>query len=75
MVRPTLPGFSVAPMTATVDGVKTATFVWNGASYTLAEDGEIPNSPWKVLQINSNSVVMLFGDTQVTLSTGEGLTK
>ena len=59
----------------TESGSKTATFVWNGSTYTLKEGESIPNSPWKVLTIGSSSVVMLFGDTQVTLSTGQGLNK
>jgi len=59
----------------TVNSSKTATFIWNGTSYTLKEGESIPDSPWKVLSIGDSSVVMLFGDTQVTLSTGQGLTK
>jgi hypothetical protein len=59
----------------TVDGKQTATFIWNKQTYTLGEGDPIPNSPWQVLQINTSSVVMLFGDTQVTLSLGQGLTK
>ena len=59
----------------TVNSATTATFIWNGTSYTLKEGESIPDSPWKVLSIGDSSVVMLFGDTQVTLSTVQGLTK
>lgn len=59
----------------TVNSVTTATFIWNGNTYTLKEGDTIPDSPWKVLSIGTNSVVMLFGDTEVTLSTGQGLAK
>ena len=59
----------------TVNGRTTATFIWNSSTYTLKEGESIPDSPWKVLSIGNSSVVMLFGDTQVTLSTGQGLTK
>ena len=50
-------------------------FGWNGTTYTLAEGEQVDDSPWKVLEINSDSVVMLFGDTRITLSTGQGITK
>jgi hypothetical protein len=59
----------------TEDGKKTATFIWNGTTYTLSEGGTIPDTPWKVLEIGESTVVMLYGDTQVTLSTGQGLSK
>ena len=58
-----------------MNGEKVATFIWNGQTYVLSEGESIPDSPWKVLEINDDSVVMLFGDTRVTLSTGQGLTK
>jgi type IV pilus biogenesis protein PilP len=59
----------------TVNGHTTASFIWNGKTYVLKKGESIPDSPWKVLSIGSSSVVMLFGDTEVTLSTGQGLTK
>ena len=59
----------------TVNGHTTATFIWNGATYVLAEGDTIPNTPWKVISIGSNSVLMVFGDAEVTLTTGQGLTK
>ena len=59
----------------TVNGHTTASFIWNDKTYVLKKGESIPDSPWKVLSIGSSSVVMLFGDTEVTLSTGQGLTK
>jgi type IV pilus biogenesis protein PilP len=59
----------------TVDSQKTATFVWNGSLYTLNEGDAIADTPWKVVSIGDTSVVMLYGDTQVTLTTGQGLSK
>ena len=35
----------------------------------------IADTPWKVVSIGDTSVVMLYGDTQVTLTTGQGLSK
>jgi hypothetical protein len=59
----------------TVDGDKTATFIWNDATYTLKEGETLTGTPWKVVEIGDSSVVMLFGDTQVTLTAGQGLSK
>lgn len=59
----------------TVDGVKKATFYWNNESYSLAEGETLAGTPWKVEEIGDDTVVMLYGDTEVTLSTGQGLTK
>lgn len=59
----------------TVDGKKAATFIWNGALYSLGEGDTLSGTPWKVVEIGESSVVMLYGDTQVTLSTGQGLSK
>ena len=57
------------------DGVMQGVFVWNGVTYTEGEGGTIDSSPWKVLEVNSDSVVMLYGDTQVTLTVGQGVSK
>ena len=59
----------------TVDGKKTATLIWNDATFSLGVGGTIAGTPWKVLQIGDSSVVMLFGDSEVTLTTGQGLSK
>ncbi|MDR3685415.1 MAG: hypothetical protein P4L93_00415 [Coriobacteriia bacterium] len=59
----------------TVDSQKTATFIWNGTLYSLQAGGTIADTPWKVVSIGDSSVVMLYGDTQVTLTTGQGLSK
>lgn len=59
----------------TTDGEKTATFIWNNESFTAAEGGTLSGTPWQVLEINDESVVMLYGDTEVTLTVGQGLSK
>jgi hypothetical protein len=59
----------------TSNGEKTATFIWNNQSYTAAEGGTLAGTPWQVLEINDESVVMLYGDTEVTLTVGQGLSK
>jgi hypothetical protein len=57
------------------DGEKTATLIWNDQKYTVGEGDTISGTPWQVLEINDESVVMLYGDTEVTLTVGQGLSK
>jgi len=59
----------------TQDGVLMAVLRYNGSTYTLGPGGVIPNSPWEVLRVSSTAVTMLYGDVQVTLSVGQGITK
>lgn len=59
----------------TVNSDRTATFIWNGTLYTLKVGDTIADTPWKVVSIGDSSVIMLYGDTQVTLTTGQGLSK
>lgn len=59
----------------TENGILKAKLRYNGQSYTLAAGGTIPNSPWEVLRVSSTSVIMLYGDVQVTISVGQGITK
>lgn len=59
----------------TTNGEKTATLIWNDQKYTVGEGDTIADTPWKVLEINDESVVMLYGDTEVTLTVGQGLSK
>ena len=60
---------------ATADGVNTATLIWNGTTYSAVAGDALGTTPWKVVAVNSDSVLMLYGDTQVTLMTGELLSK
>jgi hypothetical protein len=57
------------------NGEPKAVFIWNGQTYTVGEGEQVAESPWKVIQINSDSVLMLYGDSQVTLSVGQGVGK
>lgn len=59
----------------TEDGEQKAVFLWNDQTYTVAEGEQVGTTPWKVIQINSDTVLMLFGDSQVTLSVGQGVSK
>jgi hypothetical protein len=56
------------------DGVPRAVLEFNGSEYVLAEGEDVSGTPWQVLSIGSDSVVMLFGDSRVTLAVGQGVT-
>lgn len=60
---------------ATVDGEPVATFFWNGQIYTAGEGEALEGTPWRVISISGDTVVLLFGDSRVTLTVGQGLTK
>lgn len=62
-------------ITAFADGHFEIDAVYGDTSYSLEEGERIPNTPWQVLSIGADSVVMLFGDTQVTLTAGQSVTK
>ncbi len=53
-------------------GERVATFIWNGNTYECKEGDQVDDSPWEVVTINSDSVVMLYGDSRVTLTVGQG---
>jgi len=56
------------------DGVTYAVLIWNSQTYELTQGEAIPTSPWQVLSIGSGSVTMLYGDEQVVLIVGQGIT-
>lgn len=56
------------------DGVAKALLEFNQVRHTLAEGETISGTPWQVLSIGSNSVVMLYGDSRITLAIGQGVT-
>ncbi len=58
-----------------VDGVETARFLWNGTEYLANEGDQLGDTPWSVVSIDATSVTMLYGDTRVVVSLGQGVTK
>jgi len=60
---------------ANENGVMRAVMVWNRAEIRLSEGESISGTPWKVLDIAANSVIMLYGDQQVPLTVGQGISK
>lgn len=59
----------------TEGGVRKAVLLLDGKTYTLGAGGAISGTPWLVLSVNQTSVTMLYGDIQVVLAIGQGITK
>lgn len=60
---------------STTGDTPSAVMVWDRQQYTLEEGDTIQDSPWRLLEIRTTSVVMLYGDQQVVLSVGQGIQK
>lgn len=57
------------------DGRSVATFRLNGTEYTVGEGERLGDTPWSVVSISSTQVVLLYGDTRVTITLGQGVSK
>lgn len=55
------------------DGITRAVLLYNNSEYRLAQGEVVGDTPWKVLSISSGSVTMLYGDSQVVLVVGQGV--
>lgn len=53
-------------------GERVAKFSWNGTAYDVREGEQVDGSPWQVITLGSDSALMLFGDSKITLSVGQG---
>lgn len=58
-----------------VDGREVATLIWNGQTFTSGQGDVLTGTPWQVQSIEGNTVVLLFGDSRVTLVVGQGVGK
>jgi len=60
----------------TVDGEQTATISWNGETYVVSEGDVIAGTPWKVVDIGSDSISVIYGDSSpIELTVGSSVTK
>lgn len=60
----------------TTDGERTATFSWNGETHVLGKGDTIPGTPWKVVDISSTSVSVIYGDSSpIELTVGSSVSK
>lgn len=58
-----------------VDSKSKGDFFWNGTVYTAGEGEPLGSTPWKVLSFSGSTATMLYGDTQTTISVGQGIGK
>jgi hypothetical protein len=59
----------------TENGVRKAVVRLDGVTYTLAAGKQVGSSSWSIVTVNSSSVVVLYGDEQVTITLGQGSSK
>ncbi len=52
-----------------------AVFTLDSQTYTAGEGQRLGTTPWQVLSIEGDTVVMLYGDDRVSLTVGEGASK
>lgn len=53
-------------------GERVARFTWNSTQYDVKEGEQVDSSPWQVITIYSDSALMLYGDSKITLAVGQG---
>ncbi|MEI8083692.1 MAG: hypothetical protein WCI74_17790, partial [Actinomycetes bacterium] len=59
----------------TKSGVRMGNFLLGSTPYQEGAGDRLGSSPWQVISVDSNSAVVLYGDEQVTLVVGQGITK
>lgn len=57
------------------DGAYVAVLTLDGVTYSLRDGERVGDSPWQVVTVREDSVVMIYGETQVVLSIGQSRTK
>lgn len=62
-------------ITTDANGVLYASVRYNGRTYDVKAGDVLDGSPYKVLVVDPDRVVFLYGDNQITLSIGEELTE
>jgi hypothetical protein len=55
------------------DGVRKAVLTLGSTTYTVAAGEQLDSTPWQVVTVGSSSVTMLFGDSQMVLTVGQGI--
>lgn len=55
------------------NGVRKAVLRLGGTMYTLAAGEQLGSTPWQVVTVGLNNVTMLYGDSQIVLTVGQGM--
>jgi hypothetical protein len=57
----------------TDNGIRKAVLTLGSTTYTQAAGERLGDTPWQVVSIGNANVVMLYGDSQMTLTVGQGV--
>lgn len=57
----------------TDNGTRKAVLTLGGTQMTVAAGEQLGSSPWRVISVGTTSVTLLYGDEQVVLSVGQGI--
>ncbi|MDO8915435.1 MAG: hypothetical protein Q7W16_05065 [Coriobacteriia bacterium] len=55
------------------NGVRKAVLRLGATMYTLAAGEQLGSTPWQVVTVGTNSATMLYGDSQIVLTVGQGV--
>jgi hypothetical protein len=55
------------------NGARRAVLRLGATNYTLAAGERLGTTPWKVVSVGTTSVTMLYGDSQIVLTVGQGV--
>ncbi len=55
------------------NGVRKGVFRFNGVTYTVGDGERLGDTSWQVVTVGTSSATMLFGDTQIVLTVGQGV--
>jgi hypothetical protein len=56
----------------TEDDVRKAVVKLDGVTYTLGAGEQVGDSDWSIVEVNEETVVVLYGDVRIELSIGQG---
>jgi hypothetical protein len=55
------------------NGVRKAVLRLGATTYTLAAGEQLGSTPWQVVTVGTSSATMLYGDSQIVLTVGQGV--
>lgn len=55
------------------DGVRKAVLKLGSKTYTVGAGEQLGSTPWQVVTVGTSNVTMLFGDSQIVLTVGQGI--
>lgn len=55
------------------NGVRKAVLQLGATTYTLAAGEQLGSTPWQVVSVGTTSVTVLYGDSQIVLTVGQGI--